>query len=149
MMKAIQMGPSRGLRLTLQLKPFRISQTLRWKLLMLRNSRRGVLVFTSQALLDRLNLSRVRKRKKAEPIPRNVFPHVVEKVRNPLLPASTDRLNLRTQGLVTETEARELYHMFAFLSPLPFRKTNLLAVSSRGATSSSQFSTLLMTRSRA
>ncbi|KAF9653826.1 hypothetical protein BDM02DRAFT_3086575 [Thelephora ganbajun] len=37
---------------------------------------------------------RVRKRKKIEPIPRNAFPHVVEK------------------GLVTETEARELYHIF-------------------------------------
>ncbi|EJD03045.1 uncharacterized protein FOMMEDRAFT_20217 [Fomitiporia mediterranea MF3/22] len=37
---------------------------------------------------------RVRKRKKAEPTPRNAFPHVVEK------------------GLVTDAEARELYHVF-------------------------------------
>ncbi|KAF7985037.1 hypothetical protein HWV62_8867 [Athelia sp. TMB] len=38
--------------------------------------------------------SRVKKRKRAEPIPRNAFPHVVQK------------------GLVTESEARELYHIF-------------------------------------
>ncbi|TRM69774.1 hypothetical protein BD626DRAFT_475226 [Schizophyllum amplum] len=37
---------------------------------------------------------RVKKRKRAEPIPRNAFPHVVEK------------------GLVTDTEARELYNIF-------------------------------------
>ncbi|KAI0769452.1 hypothetical protein BD413DRAFT_85089 [Trametes elegans] len=37
---------------------------------------------------------RVKKRKRAEPIPRNAFPHVVEK------------------GLVSDTEARELYHIF-------------------------------------
>ncbi|THH02091.1 hypothetical protein EW026_g749 [Hermanssonia centrifuga] len=37
---------------------------------------------------------RVKKRKKAEPTPRNAFPHVVEK------------------GLVSDTEARELYHIF-------------------------------------
>lgn len=36
---------------------------------------------------------RVKKRKKAEPIPRNAFPHVVEK------------------GLVTDSEARELFNM--------------------------------------
>jgi len=36
---------------------------------------------------------RVKKRKRAEPIPRNAFPHVVEK------------------GLVTDSEARELYNM--------------------------------------
>lgn len=38
--------------------------------------------------------SRVKKRKRAEPIPRNAFPHVVQK------------------GLVAESEARELYHIF-------------------------------------
>ncbi|KAI0051906.1 hypothetical protein FA95DRAFT_1554138 [Auriscalpium vulgare] len=38
--------------------------------------------------------SRVKKRKKAEPIPRNAFPHVVEK------------------GLVSDSEARELFHIF-------------------------------------
>jgi hypothetical protein len=37
---------------------------------------------------------RVKNRKKAEPIPRNAFPHVVEK------------------GLVSDSEARELYHIF-------------------------------------
>ncbi|KAK2463284.1 hypothetical protein APHAL10511_004939 [Amanita phalloides] len=37
---------------------------------------------------------RVKKRKKAEPIPRNAFPHVVEK------------------GLVPDTEARELFNIF-------------------------------------
>ncbi|KAI0332321.1 hypothetical protein GY45DRAFT_1246853 [Cubamyces sp. BRFM 1775] len=37
---------------------------------------------------------RVKKRKRAEPTPRNAFPHVVEK------------------GLVSDTEARELYHIF-------------------------------------
>ncbi|KAF8629647.1 hypothetical protein AX17_005586 [Amanita inopinata Kibby_2008] len=37
---------------------------------------------------------RVKKRKKAEPIPRNAFPHVVEK------------------GLVTDSEARELFNIF-------------------------------------
>ncbi|KAH7916535.1 hypothetical protein BJ138DRAFT_1074936 [Hygrophoropsis aurantiaca] len=37
---------------------------------------------------------RVKKRKRAEPIPRNAFPHVIEK------------------GLVSENEARELYHIF-------------------------------------
>ncbi|KAF9531621.1 hypothetical protein CPB83DRAFT_848474 [Crepidotus variabilis] len=37
---------------------------------------------------------RVKKRKRAEPIPRNAFPHVVEK------------------GLVTDTEARELFNIF-------------------------------------
>ncbi|KAJ7072325.1 hypothetical protein C8F01DRAFT_1103486 [Mycena amicta] len=37
---------------------------------------------------------RVKKRKRAEPIPRNAFPHVVEK------------------GLVTDAEARELYNIF-------------------------------------
>ncbi|KAK7057190.1 transcriptional activator of proteases prtT [Favolaschia claudopus] len=37
---------------------------------------------------------RVKKRKRAEPIPRNAFPHVVEK------------------GLVTDLEARELYNIF-------------------------------------
>ncbi|KII92405.1 hypothetical protein PLICRDRAFT_37183 [Plicaturopsis crispa FD-325 SS-3] len=37
---------------------------------------------------------RVKKRKRAEPIPRNAFPHVVEK------------------GLVSDVEARELYHIF-------------------------------------
>ncbi|KAI0070159.1 hypothetical protein K474DRAFT_1609218 [Panus rudis PR-1116 ss-1] len=37
---------------------------------------------------------RVKKRKKAEPTPRNAFPHVVEK------------------GLVSDQEARELYHIF-------------------------------------
>ncbi|KAI0341976.1 hypothetical protein BDW22DRAFT_1358086 [Trametopsis cervina] len=37
---------------------------------------------------------RVKKRKKAEPTPRNAFPHVVEK------------------GLVSDAEARELYHIF-------------------------------------
>ncbi|EIN12012.1 hypothetical protein PUNSTDRAFT_83912 [Punctularia strigosozonata HHB-11173 SS5] len=37
---------------------------------------------------------RVKKRKRAEPIPRNAFPHVVEK------------------GLVSDSEARELYHIF-------------------------------------
>ncbi|KAI0682416.1 hypothetical protein BC835DRAFT_1299457 [Cytidiella melzeri] len=37
---------------------------------------------------------RVKKRKKVEPIPRNAFPHVVEK------------------GLVSDAEARELYHIF-------------------------------------
>lgn len=37
---------------------------------------------------------RVKKRKRAEPIPRNAFPHVVEK------------------GLVSDAEARELYHIF-------------------------------------
>ncbi|KAG6874459.1 hypothetical protein C0995_010367 [Termitomyces sp. Mi166 len=36
---------------------------------------------------------RVKKRKRAEPIPRNAFPHVVEK------------------GLVSDAEARELYNM--------------------------------------
>ncbi|KAG6917811.1 hypothetical protein DXG01_000871 [Tephrocybe rancida] len=36
---------------------------------------------------------RVKKRKRAEPIPRNAFPHVVEK------------------GLVSDSEARELYNM--------------------------------------
>ncbi|KAL0955830.1 hypothetical protein HGRIS_002032 [Hohenbuehelia grisea] len=36
----------------------------------------------------------VKKRKRAEPIPRNAFPHVVEK------------------GLVSDAEARELYHIF-------------------------------------
>ncbi|KAI0088000.1 hypothetical protein BDY19DRAFT_892049 [Irpex rosettiformis] len=39
---------------------------------------------------------RVKKRKKAEPIPRNAFPHVVEKA----------------GGLVSDSEARELYHIF-------------------------------------
>ncbi|KAI0066090.1 hypothetical protein BV25DRAFT_1820951 [Artomyces pyxidatus] len=38
--------------------------------------------------------TRVKKRKKAEPIPRNAFPHVVEK------------------GLVSDAEARELFHIF-------------------------------------
>ncbi|KAL0581880.1 hypothetical protein V5O48_000109 [Marasmius crinis-equi] len=38
--------------------------------------------------------SRVKKRKRAEPIPRNAFPHVVEK------------------GLVADSEARELYNIF-------------------------------------
>ncbi|EKM80953.1 hypothetical protein AGABI1DRAFT_71600 [Agaricus bisporus var. burnettii JB137-S8] len=38
--------------------------------------------------------SRVKKRKRAEPIPRNAFPHVVEK------------------GLVTDSEARELFNIF-------------------------------------
>ncbi|KAI0032227.1 hypothetical protein K488DRAFT_78587 [Vararia minispora EC-137] len=38
--------------------------------------------------------SRVKKRKRAEPIPRNAFPHVVEK------------------GLVSDEEARELFHIF-------------------------------------
>ncbi|KAI0779555.1 hypothetical protein C8Q74DRAFT_1316121 [Fomes fomentarius] len=37
---------------------------------------------------------RVKKRKRAEPTPRNAFPHVVEK------------------GLVSDSEARELYHIF-------------------------------------
>ncbi|OSD06688.1 hypothetical protein PYCCODRAFT_753896 [Trametes coccinea BRFM310] len=37
---------------------------------------------------------RVKKRKRAEPTPRNAFPHVVEK------------------GLVSDAEARELYHIF-------------------------------------
>lgn len=37
---------------------------------------------------------RVKKRKRAEPIPRNAFPHVVEK------------------GLVSDSEARELFHIF-------------------------------------
>ncbi|EJF65243.1 hypothetical protein DICSQDRAFT_132801 [Dichomitus squalens LYAD-421 SS1] len=37
---------------------------------------------------------RMKKRKRAEPTPRNAFPHVVEK------------------GLVSDTEARELYHIF-------------------------------------
>ncbi|KIJ67756.1 hypothetical protein HYDPIDRAFT_37363 [Hydnomerulius pinastri MD-312] len=37
---------------------------------------------------------RVKKRQRAEPIPRNAFPHVIEK------------------GLVLESEARELYHIF-------------------------------------
>ncbi|OCH86124.1 hypothetical protein OBBRIDRAFT_797500 [Obba rivulosa] len=37
---------------------------------------------------------RVKKRKRAEPTPRNAFPHVVEK------------------GLVSDNEARELYHIF-------------------------------------
>ena len=35
---------------------------------------------------DRFNYIRVRKRKKAELAPRNAFPHVVEKVRNPVHP---------------------------------------------------------------
>ncbi|KZT29220.1 hypothetical protein NEOLEDRAFT_1057246 [Neolentinus lepideus HHB14362 ss-1] len=38
--------------------------------------------------------SRVKKRKRVEPTPRNAFPHVVEK------------------GLVSDAEARELYHIF-------------------------------------
>ncbi|EMD32147.1 hypothetical protein CERSUDRAFT_119121 [Gelatoporia subvermispora B] len=38
--------------------------------------------------------TRVKKRKRAEPTPRNAFPHVVEK------------------GLVSDNEARELYHIF-------------------------------------
>ncbi|KAH9978826.1 hypothetical protein BGW80DRAFT_1530949 [Lactifluus volemus] len=38
--------------------------------------------------------SRVKKRKRTEPIPRNAFPHVVEK------------------GLVSEVEAKELFHIF-------------------------------------
>ncbi|KAL5485143.1 hypothetical protein ACEPAI_7785 [Sanghuangporus weigelae] len=40
------------------------------------------------------SLPRVRKRKRAEPTPRNAFPHVVEK------------------GFVTDAEAKELYHIF-------------------------------------
>ncbi|KAL9711889.1 hypothetical protein Ac2012v2_004962 [Leucoagaricus gongylophorus] len=41
-----------------------------------------------------VDASRVKKRKRAEPIPRNAFPHVVEK------------------GLVTDSEARELFNIF-------------------------------------
>lgn len=41
-----------------------------------------------------ISIARVKKRKRVEPIPPNMFPHVVEK------------------GLVSETEARELYHIF-------------------------------------
>ncbi|KAI0321177.1 hypothetical protein OF83DRAFT_1051665 [Amylostereum chailletii] len=40
------------------------------------------------------SFSSVKKRKRAEPIPRNAFPHVVEK------------------GLVSDSEARELFHIF-------------------------------------
>jgi hypothetical protein len=49
--------------------------------------------------------SRVKKRKRAEPIPRNAFPHVVDK------------------GLVSDEEARELFHMHvsALRSPRPRR----------------------------
>jgi tRNA A-37 threonylcarbamoyl transferase component Bud32 len=63
----------------------------------------------------------MRKRKKAEPTPRTAFPHVVEKVRNPLAPYFTDRFDSRIQNMVTETEARELYHMFDFSPPTPPR----------------------------
>ncbi|KAF8134550.1 hypothetical protein EV363DRAFT_1562550 [Boletus edulis] len=43
----------------------------------------------------------VKKRQRPEPIPKNAFPHVIEKSNGPSL-----------QGLVPETEARELYHIF-------------------------------------
>ena len=53
---------------------------------------------------------RVKKRKKVEPTPRNAFPHVVEKVRG--MSRYHPRLfDSCPQGLVSDTEARELYHM--------------------------------------
>jgi len=40
----------------------------------------GTDTFTSCQSSDERHFPRVKKRKKAEPIPRNAFPHVVEKV---------------------------------------------------------------------
>jgi hypothetical protein len=56
---------------------------------------------------------RVRKRKKVEPTPRNAFPHVVEKVSSTLNAESkSDEIFPSMQGLVSDVEARELYHMY-------------------------------------
>ncbi|GJJ06660.1 hypothetical protein Clacol_000855 [Clathrus columnatus] len=46
---------------------------------------------------------RVKKRRRAEPIPRNAFPSVLEKALTDFLPS---------QGLVSDAEAQELYHIF-------------------------------------
>ena len=84
MTKMIQKMLFRDLRLVPRSKHFKVSRMPRWKLPIHQNSRQGVLVSTLQALPDCFNYNRVRKRKRAEPIPRNAFPHVVEKVRNTL-----------------------------------------------------------------
>lgn len=72
-------------------------------------------------LPDYLNGSRVHKRKKDESVPHHVFPHVVEKVRNALAQRFLGWFMLFLQGLVPETEARELFHMFAITSYIPLR----------------------------
>jgi hypothetical protein len=53
--------------------------------------------------------SRVKKRKRAEPIPRNAFPHVVEKVSDII--QDKNKISILFQGLVTDSEARELFNM--------------------------------------
>lgn len=59
------------------------------------------------------NPLRVKKRKRAEPIPRNAFPHVVEKVYAfPFASCGAFlKKQLALQGLVTDSEARELFNM--------------------------------------
>lgn len=54
--------------------------------------------------------NRVKKRKRAEPIPRNAFPHVVEKVGFSPSHFGLSCLSLM-KGLVSDAEARELYNM--------------------------------------
>jgi hypothetical protein len=61
-------------------KPYRVWLTRqRRRQLLLRLNRQGT-AFSLSNILNLTGLSRVRKRKRAEPTPRNAFPHVVEKV---------------------------------------------------------------------
>jgi len=53
----------------------------------------------------------VKKRQRAEPIPKNAFPHVIEKACNFSMGFLRTSYRPTSQGLVPETEARELYHM--------------------------------------
>jgi hypothetical protein len=53
--------------------------------------------------------SRVKKRKRGEPVPRNAFPHVVEKVGFFLTWFFLSHLLIK--GLVSGAEARELFNM--------------------------------------
>jgi hypothetical protein len=53
----------------------------------------------------------VKKRKRVEPIPRNAFPHVVEKVYLYFGPNGLWLMSSLNQGMVSDIEAKELYHM--------------------------------------
>ncbi|THH21337.1 hypothetical protein EW146_g187 [Bondarzewia mesenterica] len=65
------------------------------------------------AAVPSLSPPRVRKRKRAEPIPRNAFPHVVEKVNIIVTVLCFHLLNtVSFKGLVSDAEARELFHIF-------------------------------------
>jgi hypothetical protein len=83
--------PYQGLPSMPLLRPFRVSPTLlRRQQQLLPRLRQGEVSHICLHLSSHFDY-RVKKRKKAEPIPRNAFPHVVEKV------PTFDRLFLRSQ----------------------------------------------------